>query len=76
MLESGTFTPEYIQTNSLLKQYYRSNLNQDKLVQITKDINENLQQGNIPALSKTVENCTAKKTYELVVLDAKCIINQ
>ena len=34
-LESGIFSPEYIRTNSLLRQYYRSNLNQDKLVQIT-----------------------------------------
>ena len=76
MLAEGTFTPEYIRTNSLLRQYYRSNLNQDKLVQITKGITQSLQQGNIPALSKTVENCTATKTSDFVVLDAKCIINQ
>ena len=76
LLESGIFSPEYIRTNSLLRQYYRSNLNQDKLVQITKGITQSLQQGNIPALSKTVENCTATKTSDFVVLDAKCIINQ
>ncbi|MEL6458467.1 MAG: hypothetical protein AAFQ91_09480 [Cyanobacteria bacterium J06621_15] len=76
MLESGTFTPEYIKTNSFLKQYYRSNLNQDKLVQITKNIHQNLQQGNIPALSKTVAKCTAAKTSKFVVLDTKCIVNQ
>lgn len=76
MLECGTFSPEYIQTNSLLKQYYRSNLNQDTLVQITKSIAHSLQQGNIPALSKTVENCTANKTSKFVVLNAKCIVNR
>ncbi|BAY85135.1 hypothetical protein NIES267_46340 [Calothrix parasitica NIES-267] len=76
LLESGTFSPEYIRTNSLLKQYYRSNLSQDKLVQIAKATTQSLEQGNIPALSKTVENCTAKKTSDFVVLDAKCIINQ
>ncbi|MEL6164496.1 MAG: hypothetical protein AAFR37_12300, partial [Cyanobacteria bacterium J06628_3] len=65
-----------IQTNSLLKQYYRSNLNQDKLVQITKSIAHSLQQGNIPALSKTVENCTANKTSKFVVLNAKCIVDR
>ncbi|MDY6896774.1 MAG: hypothetical protein SWZ49_01680 [Cyanobacteriota bacterium] len=76
LLESGTFTSEYMNTNSLLRQYYRSNLNQDKLVQITKNISQNLQQGNIPALSTTVKNCTAKKTSDFVVLNAKCIVNQ
>ncbi|MEO1763845.1 MAG: hypothetical protein AAFR83_18190, partial [Cyanobacteria bacterium J06629_18] len=76
LLESGIFSPEYIKTNSFLKQYYRSNLNQDKLVQITKNIHQNLEQGNIPALSKTVVNCTAAKTSKFVVLDTKCIVNQ
>lgn len=76
LLESGTFTSEYIKTNSLLRQYYRSDLNQDKLVQITKNISQALQQGNIPALSKTVANCTATNTSDFVVLNAKCIVNQ
>ncbi|MEM6404821.1 MAG: hypothetical protein AAF757_32125, partial [Cyanobacteria bacterium P01_D01_bin.116] len=75
LLESGAFAPEYIKTNSLLKQYYQSSLNQDELVKITKDIPQILQQGNIPALSKTVVNCTATKTSKFVVLDAKCIVN-
>ncbi|MCJ8283134.1 MAG: hypothetical protein MJK14_25860 [Rivularia sp. ALOHA_DT_140] len=76
LLESRAFTPEYVKTNSLLKQYYRSNLNQDKLVKITKDIYQNLQQGSIPALSQTLTNCTAKKIQDFVILDTKCIVNQ
>ncbi len=48
LLDSGAFTPQYIQNNSLLRQYYGSNLNQDKLVKITKDIFQSLQQGNVP----------------------------
>ncbi len=76
LLDSGAFTPEYIQNNSLLKQYYRSNLNQDKLVKITKDIFQSLQQGNVPALSKTLKNCTAAKVQYLTVIDAKCIVNR
>ncbi len=76
LLESGAFTPQYIQTSSLLKQYYRSNLNQDKLVKITKDISQSLQQGNVPALSKTTPNCTVAKVKQYTVLDAKCIVNQ
>ncbi|MGB3636766.1 MAG: hypothetical protein WBA39_04125, partial [Rivularia sp. (in: cyanobacteria)] len=75
LLDSGAFTPEYIQKNSLLKQYYRSNLNQDKLVKITKDIFQSLQQGNVPALSKTIPSCTAAKIKQYTVLDAKCILN-
>ncbi len=74
LLESGAFSPEYIQNNPLLKQYYKSNLNQDKLVKITKNISQSLQQGNIPALSKTISNCTAAKIQDFVVLDAKCIL--
>ncbi|WP_414619176.1 hypothetical protein [Calothrix sp. CCY 0018] len=76
LLESGAFTPQYIQTSSLLKQYYQSNLNQDKLVKITKDISQSLQQGNVPALSKTLPNCTVAKVKQYTVLDAKCIVNQ
>ena len=76
LLQTKAFTPEYIQKNSLLKQYYRSNLNQDKLVKLTKDTFQSLQQGNIPALSKTLPNCTAVKIQDFIVLDAKCIINQ
>ncbi len=75
LLDSGAFAPEYIQNNSLLKQYYRSNLNQDKLVKITKDIFQSLQQGNVPALSKTMTSCTAAKVQDLTVIDAKCILN-
>ena len=76
LLQSKAFTAEYINKNSLLKQYYRSNLNQDKLVKITKDIFQRLQEGNIPALSKTVPNCTAAKIQDFVVLDAKCILTR
>jgi hypothetical protein len=74
LLESGAFTPEYIEGNPLLRQYYKSNLNQDKLVQITKDIFQSLKQGNVPALSKTVPNCSAAKIQNFIVLDAKCIL--
>ena len=76
LVESGAFTPEYIESNPLLRQYYRSNLNQDKLVKITKDISQSLQQGNVPALSKTTPNCTVAKVKQYTVLDAKCIVNQ
>lgn len=75
LLESKAFTPEYIQNNSLLKQYYRSNLDRDKLVKITKDIYQKLQQGKVPALSKTISNCTAAKIKTFTVIDAKCIVN-
>ncbi|MEM9924885.1 MAG: hypothetical protein AAF915_14215 [Cyanobacteria bacterium P01_D01_bin.50] len=74
LLESQSFTPEYIKINSLLKQYYKSNLNQDKLVQLTKEISQSLEQGNVPALSKTVPNCTVAKVKNYIVLDAKCIV--
>ena len=76
LLQTKAFTPEYIQKNSLLKQYYRSNLDKDKLVKLTKDKFQSLQQGNIPALSKTVPNCTSAKIQDFIVLDAKCIVNQ
>ena len=75
LLDGGAFTPQYIQNNSLLRQYYRSNLNQDKLVKITKDIFQSLQQGNVPALSKVVPNCTVADIQSFVILDAKCIVN-
>ena len=75
LLQYGTFTPEYIQTNSLLKQYYRSNINQDKLVKITKEISQSLQQGKVSALSKAISNCTAAEIQDFIVLDAKCILN-
>ena len=75
LLESQAFTPEYIKSNSLLKQYYRSNLNQDKLVQITKGIYQSLEQGNIPALSKTIPTCTAAKIQHFIVLDTKCVVS-
>ncbi len=75
LLDSGAFTPKYIKNNSLLKQYYRSNLNQDKLVKITKDIFQSLQQGNLPALSTTLPTCTITKIEDFTVLDAKCILN-
>lgn len=74
LLESKAFTSEYINKNSLLKQYYKSNLNQDKLVQITKDISQNLEQGKVPVLSKTIPNCTVAKMKNFVVLDTKCIL--
>ncbi|MEO1376301.1 MAG: hypothetical protein AAFW70_18755 [Cyanobacteria bacterium J06635_10] len=74
LLESGAFTPKYSKKNPLLRQYHRSNLNQDKLVKITKNIFQNLQQGNIPALSKTIPNCTVAKVKDYIVLDAKCIV--
>ena len=74
LLESGAFTPEYIESNSLLRQYYQSDLNQDKLVKITKDIFQNLKQENVPALSKIVPNCSAATIQNFVILDAKCIL--
>lgn len=76
LLESGAFTPEYIKTNSLLKQYYKSNLNQDKLVQITKEISQSLEQGNISALSKIIPTCTTAKIKTFIVLDTKCILGK
>ena len=75
LLETKAFTPEYIKKNSLLKQYYGSNLDQDKLVKITKDIFQGLEQGNVPALSKTMPNCSVAKIQDFVVLDAKCIVD-
>lgn len=75
LLDAGAFTPQYIQNNSLLRQYYRSNLNQDKLVKITKDIFQSLEQGNVPALSKVASNCSVVEIQDFTVLDAKCILN-
>ena len=75
LLDGGAFTPQYIQNNSLLRQDYRSNLNQDKLVKITKDIFQSLQQGNVPALSKVVPNSTVADIQSFVILDAKCSVN-
>lgn len=77
LLESAAFEPEYLRRrNPLLRQYHRSNLNQDKLVKLTKGIFQGLQQGSVPALSKTVPNCSVLKAQEFVVLDAKCIVNK
>ena len=76
LLETQAFTPEYMENNSLFRQYYKSDLNQDKLVKITKDTFQNLQQGNVPALSKTVPNCAVLKVQDFVVLDAKCIVDR
>ncbi len=73
LLESGAFTPEYIKNNSLLKQYYQSHLDGDKLVKITKDIFQSLEQRNVPALS-IVPNCSVAEIQNFTVLDAKCII--
>lgn len=75
LLESEAFIPEYIQNNLFLKQYYKSNLNQDILVKITKDIFDRLHQKNLPALSQTIPNCTVAKVQNFTVLDAKCILN-
>ncbi len=75
LLDSGAFTPEYIKKNPLLRQYYQSNLNQDKLVKITKDIFQSLEQGNVPALSKVAPNCSVAEIQNFVILDGKCIVN-
>ncbi|MDJ0619810.1 MAG: hypothetical protein QNJ63_24220 [Calothrix sp. MO_192.B10] len=75
LLEAGTFTPDYIKRNKWLKQYLLSNLTEDKLVKLTKDIFQRLQQGNVPALSKVVPSCTVAEIQSFVVLDAKCIGN-
>ncbi|MDJ0675456.1 MAG: hypothetical protein QNJ36_08775 [Calothrix sp. MO_167.B42] len=73
MLESGAFTADYIQNNTWLKQYFYSKLTEDELVKLTNNIFKNLQQGNIPALSKVVTNCIVAEIENYMVLDAKCI---
>ncbi|MDJ0732664.1 MAG: hypothetical protein QNJ47_01040 [Nostocaceae cyanobacterium] len=74
LLESGTFTPKYIKKNKWLKQYVNSDMNQDNLVQLTTDVFQRLQQGNVPALANIAPNCTVVKIQNFVVIDAKCII--
>ncbi len=73
MLESGVFTADYIKNNRWLEQYLSSKLTGDELVKLTNDIVQSLQQGNIPALSKVVPNCTVAEIENYVMLDAKCI---
>ncbi|MDJ0737327.1 MAG: hypothetical protein QNJ47_25235 [Nostocaceae cyanobacterium] len=76
LLESGSFTPEYIKKNQWLKQYINSDINQDELVQLTTDIFQRLQQGNVPALSKIASTCTVAKIQNFVVVDANCITSR
>ena len=73
MLESGAFTADYIQNNTWLKQYLSSKLTGDELVKLTNNIFQSLQQGNIPALSTVVTDCTVAEIANYMVLDAKCI---
>ena len=73
ILESGVFTADYIPNNIWLKQYLSSKLTGDELVQLTNDIFKNLQNGNIPALSKVVTNCKRAEIANYMVIDAKCI---
>ncbi|MDJ0799684.1 MAG: hypothetical protein QNJ51_23205 [Calothrix sp. MO_167.B12] len=74
LVETGTFTPDYIKRNKWLKQYLLSNLTEDKLVKLTNDIFQRLQQGRVPALSKVVPSCTVAEIQSFAVLDAKCIV--
>lgn len=73
LLEAGTFTPEYIQNNRLLKQYANSKLSDDLLVKATTEAVKQLQQGSVPALAKVVASCTVAKIKDFTVLDAKCV---
>ncbi|MEO1427764.1 MAG: hypothetical protein AAFV71_01605 [Cyanobacteria bacterium J06633_8] len=72
LLEPETFTPDYIKRSKWLKQYLLSDLTEDKLVKLTNGIFQSLQEGNVPALSKMVPNCTVAEIQSFVVVDAKC----
>jgi hypothetical protein len=70
LLEKEAFQPKYIK-ESLVKQ--------DWLQPFTKTlepIQQQLEQGTIPVLSKTQKNCTVFEDQSFFVLDAKCILNE
>ncbi len=63
MLNQAAFTPEYIASDRWIQQYQPV---------ATQAITQ-MQQGNVPALSKITEDCSVFTTKGLVVLPADCI---
>ncbi len=65
LLESGIFTPEYIQNNSWIWQHQPAAQNAVK----------NLNQGNVPALKAYEEKCSVLKTNRYNLIATKCILD-
>lgn len=63
LLNRAAFTPEYIASDRWIQQYQPLS---------TQAITQ-MQQGNVPALSKITEDCSVFTTKGLVVLQADCI---
>lgn len=65
LLDRNSFAPEEITKNSWLQQYQP----------VTAEAIQNLQQGNVPVLSKLTKSCSVFEVSEWVVLKASCIIH-
>jgi hypothetical protein len=76
LVEKGVFAPEYITKNKWLRQYLSPKLPDDMLAKLMRETLESLQTGTVPALSKVIQECNAFNAGELVLLDAKCIVEK
>ncbi|MEM7556784.1 MAG: hypothetical protein AAF378_22345 [Cyanobacteria bacterium P01_A01_bin.84] len=73
LLDTNSFQVDYIQNNNLLKQYLTIKLPEDELVKITTKVLNNLKKGEVPALSKLLNQCSVYQKDTLTLLSAECI---
>lgn len=73
LVDRLAFTPKYMATNRLVRQFLQKQMEDDRVVRVTTEAVARLEQGTIPALSSVMERCSAFETKNLVVLQATCI---
>ncbi len=65
LIERYAFTPEYFQNNDWMLQF-----------EVGQKVIEQLKQGKIPALLKTIDQCLGFETQDWIILDGSCIEKQ